>query len=186
MNANQLKGKAMQFKCDLNPESSIRQPVFVARPVFPIFGSMTPLLKKFGIIAAVLCLLAVAGLFFVNRQLPTFIARALNAHVEGYRFTVGQATLSPVLSLEIRQLTMIQTDHPDPPVAEIPRWRLSIQWRHILSGVLVSDYAWQGRIGENIYWGAWTIGPWDLHPLVLLFVLSGTLMVSKTLHIPKF
>ncbi len=24
-----------------------------------------------------------------------------------------------------------------------------------------------------------------LHPLVLLFVLSGTLMISKTLHIPK-
>ncbi|CAQ71607.1 pseudogene; homolog to the end of p1RATA1978 [Cupriavidus taiwanensis LMG 19424] len=25
-----------------------------------------------------------------------------------------------------------------------------------------------------------------LHPLVLLFALSGTLMVSKTLRIPKF
>jgi len=25
-----------------------------------------------------------------------------------------------------------------------------------------------------------------LHPLVLLFALSGTLMISKTLHIPKF
>ncbi len=60
--ANQLKWKAMHFRGDLNPESSIPQPVFVARPVFPIFGSMTPLLKQFGIIAAVLCLLAVAGL----------------------------------------------------------------------------------------------------------------------------
>ena len=27
---------------------------------------------------------------------------------------MGQATLSPALSLEIRQLTMIQTDHSDP------------------------------------------------------------------------
>lgn len=26
---------------------------------------------------------------------------------------------------------------------------------------------------------------WDLHPFVLLYVLSGTLMVSKTLRIPK-
>ncbi|KAI8981932.1 cdp-diacylglycerol-serine O-phosphatidyltransferase-like protein [Mycotypha africana] len=26
---------------------------------------------------------------------------------------------------------------------------------------------------------------WDLHPFVLLYVLSGTLMISKTLHIPK-
>lgn len=41
-------------------------------------------------------------------------------------------------------------------------------------------------LGGNFYWGAWTLGPWDLHPLALLFVLSGTLMISKTLRIPKF
>jgi CDP-diacylglycerol--serine O-phosphatidyltransferase len=45
--------------------------------------------------------------------------------------------------------------------------------------------AWQGRIGESLYGGAWAIGPWTLHPLVLLYVLSGTLMISKTLRIPK-
>ncbi|WP_052494191.1 phosphatidylcholine/phosphatidylserine synthase [Nitrosospira sp. NpAV] len=45
--------------------------------------------------------------------------------------------------------------------------------------------AWMGRLGENLYGGAWTIGPWELHPLALLFVLSGTLMISKTLRIPK-
>jgi CDP-diacylglycerol--serine O-phosphatidyltransferase len=46
--------------------------------------------------------------------------------------------------------------------------------------------AWQGRLGENLYWGAWAAWPWELHPLALLFVLSGTLMISKTLRIPKF
>ncbi len=30
-----------------------------------------------------------------------------------------------------------------------------------------------------------TLGAWQLHPLVLLFALSGTLMISKTLRIPK-
>ena len=45
--------------------------------------------------------------------------------------------------------------------------------------------AWQGRIGESLYGGAWALGPWVLHPLALLFVLSGTLMISKTLRIPK-
>ena len=30
-----------------------------------------------------------------------------------------------------------------------------------------------------------TSGRWQLHPLVLLFVLSGSLMISKTLRIPK-
>ena len=46
--------------------------------------------------------------------------------------------------------------------------------------------AWHGRIGEPVYGGAWTLGPWVLHPLVLLFAVSGTLMISKTLRIPKF
>jgi CDP-diacylglycerol--serine O-phosphatidyltransferase len=55
----------------------------------------------------------------------------------------------------------------------------------VLTAVLAFA-AWQGRIGDNLYGGAWTIGPWVLHPLVLLFVVSGTLMISKTLRIPKF
>ncbi len=45
--------------------------------------------------------------------------------------------------------------------------------------------AWQGRIGDAVYGGAWTFLGATLHPLALLFALSGTLMVSKTLHIPK-
>lgn len=55
----------------------------------------------------------------------------------------------------------------------------------ILTGVLALA-AWRDRIGDGLYWGVWTIGPGDLHPLSLLFVLSGTLMISKTLRIPKF
>jgi CDP-diacylglycerol--serine O-phosphatidyltransferase len=29
------------------------------------------------------------------------------------------------------------------------------------------------------------LGPWQLHPLVLVYALSGSLMISKTLRIPK-
>ena len=54
----------------------------------------------------------------------------------------------------------------------------------VLTGVLAWA-AWQDRLGEHLYWGAWTIGSWDLHPLALLFVLSGSMMISKTLRIPK-
>jgi len=54
----------------------------------------------------------------------------------------------------------------------------------VLVGVLAAA-AWQGRVGAALYGGAWTIGPWQLHPLALLFVLSGSLMISKTLRIPK-
>lgn len=54
----------------------------------------------------------------------------------------------------------------------------------VLTGVLAVA-AWQDRLGENVYWGATTLGPWVLHPLALLFVASGSLMISKTLRIPK-
>lgn len=46
--------------------------------------------------------------------------------------------------------------------------------------------AWRDRLGDELWGGVVAIGPWDLHPLVLLFVLSGSLMISKTLRIPKF
>jgi CDP-diacylglycerol--serine O-phosphatidyltransferase len=45
--------------------------------------------------------------------------------------------------------------------------------------------AWQDRLDDELWFGAWDIGPWILHPLALLYVLSGSLMISKTLHIPK-
>jgi CDP-diacylglycerol---serine O-phosphatidyltransferase len=54
----------------------------------------------------------------------------------------------------------------------------------VLTGILAFA-AWRGRVGESLYAGAWAIGPCELHPLVLLFALSGTLMISKTLRIPK-
>ncbi|MEO6112541.1 MAG: DUF748 domain-containing protein [Nitrospiraceae bacterium] len=125
---------------DIASKPSLRTDAIDAGPFTAIFGTLAALVKWLALTLGVFILLVVAGLGFVNRELPAFIERALNAHVEGYRFTVGQATLSPKLSLEIRQLTMMQIDHPDPPVAEIPRWVLSIQWSQIFSGVLVSDY----------------------------------------------
>ncbi len=56
------------------------------------------------------------------------------------------------------------------------------------SVVLVAVLAWaiwQGRIGTDLWFGEWRLAGASLHPLVLTFALSGTLMVSKTLRIPK-
>jgi len=55
----------------------------------------------------------------------------------------------------------------------------------VLVGVLALA-AWQGSIGASLWGGSWQLGPWVLHPLTLLFAMSGTLMISKTLRIPKF
>jgi CDP-diacylglycerol--serine O-phosphatidyltransferase len=55
----------------------------------------------------------------------------------------------------------------------------------VLTGVL-AYCSWKGMLDDHLWGGAWQLGPWVLHPLVLMFALSGTLMISKTLRIPKF
>ncbi|WP_454830408.1 CDP-diacylglycerol--serine O-phosphatidyltransferase [Pseudoxanthomonas wuyuanensis] len=42
-----------------------------------------------------------------------------------------------------------------------------------------------GHLGPKLWLGQLQLGPWQLHPLVLLYLVSGTLMISKTLRIPK-
>ena len=55
----------------------------------------------------------------------------------------------------------------------------------VLTAVL-AWVAWQGRVGDRLPGGAWSFLGGELHPLALMFALSGTLMISKTLRIPKF
>ncbi len=51
--------------------------------------------------------------------------------------------------------------------------------------VVLAVAASMGAIGQDLWLGQWQLGPWQLHPMVLLFALSGSLMISKTLRIPK-
>jgi len=44
---------------------------------------------------------------------------------------------------------------------------------------------WFGRIDADVWLGSYRIGPAVLHPLVLLYGLSGSAMISATLRIPK-
>ena len=56
------------------------------------------------------------------------------------------------------------------------------------SVVIVGLLAWAaavGAIGDGLWGGVVQLGPWQLHPLVLVYALSGSLMISKTLRIPK-
>ncbi|TFZ07969.1 CDP-alcohol phosphatidyltransferase family protein [Ramlibacter humi] len=54
----------------------------------------------------------------------------------------------------------------------------------VLTAVLAVA-AWRGHTGDDLWGGALVLGPWTLHPMALLYVLSGSLMISKTLRIPK-
>lgn len=51
--------------------------------------------------------------------------------------------------------------------------------------VVLAIAVMQGAIGNHLWGGMLKIGPWQFHPLVLMFALSGSLMISKTMRIPK-
>ena len=55
----------------------------------------------------------------------------------------------------------------------------------LLLVMLIAIAAVNGAIGNNLWFGVTDIGSGQFHPLVLLFALSGSLMISKTLRIPK-
>jgi phosphatidylserine synthase len=51
---------------------------------------------------------------------------------------------------------------------------------------LMAYWVSQGWILEDIPMGTWATGTiFEFHPVVGLFILSGCLMTSKTLHVPK-
>ena len=42
-----------------------------------------------------------------------------------------------------------------------------------------------GRINETLWFGSLRVGPWQWHPVSLLYAASGSAMISATLRIPK-
>ena len=55
----------------------------------------------------------------------------------------------------------------------------------ILIVVVLGVASLTGRIDERLWFGAYQIGPAELHPLSLLYGLSGSAMISATLRVPK-
>jgi CDP-diacylglycerol--serine O-phosphatidyltransferase len=49
---------------------------------------------------------------------------------------------------------------------------------------LLAVAAWAGAVRENLWFGEVTLAGFKLHPLVLLFAISGSLMISR-LRVPK-
>jgi CDP-diacylglycerol--serine O-phosphatidyltransferase len=55
----------------------------------------------------------------------------------------------------------------------------------VLLVAVMACATWQGRTGAAIWGGSSHVAGMTLHPLVLLYLLSGSLMISKTIRIPK-
>jgi CDP-diacylglycerol--serine O-phosphatidyltransferase len=55
----------------------------------------------------------------------------------------------------------------------------------VLLVIVLAIAGWTGQLGPDLWFGAVTLGRGLLHPLVLMFAVSGSLMISKTVRIPK-
>jgi len=54
----------------------------------------------------------------------------------------------------------------------------------VLIVALMAVLHFQGRLGENVWLGEWTLIGWVLHPLTLIYAISGSAMIS-TWRVPK-
>ena len=54
----------------------------------------------------------------------------------------------------------------------------------VIVGILALAF-WSGRVGADVWFGVWRIGPATLHPLSLIYFVSGSAMISATLRVPK-
>ena len=55
----------------------------------------------------------------------------------------------------------------------------------ILIVLMLAVAFWLGRVDDRLWFGAFQVGPALLHPLSLVYVASGSAMISATLRIPK-
>jgi len=83
---------------------------------------------------------AAITLAFVDEPLRRQVEARVNAQLRGYTVTIGELDLQPIgLALELDDVTVVQNEHPKPPMAHLPRWRTSVQWKALLAGALVAD-----------------------------------------------
>lgn len=89
----------------------------------------------------VLALLLVVASFSVNEPLRARMERSLNAELQGYTVQLRALAFSPLgFSITLKDLTISQNAHPQPPVARFPELRASVYWQALLRGRLLADF----------------------------------------------
>lgn len=89
---------------------------------------------------AVLFLLLLTAVLFVNEPLRAYVEHKMNRSLKGYHVRIGSLAFHPIGgSVDLEDVQLTRSDAPDPPVARIARWSASIHWKALLSGRLVND-----------------------------------------------
>jgi hypothetical protein len=78
--------------------------------------------------------------FFLDPIVRAKVERTMNAKLIGYKTRVAHAHLQLVNgALTLKDVTVIQEAHAEPPVGNIPFLKIAIQWRELLTGNVVAD-----------------------------------------------
>ena len=92
-------------------------------------------------IPAVLALALYTASFFLDEPLRSNMEKNINRDLKGYSVRLPKLHLQLLdLSLTLKEMTVLQQAHPDPPVVYFPALRASIHWREIFSGKLVAEF----------------------------------------------
>jgi Domain of Unknown Function (DUF748) len=108
--------------------------------VFRNLAARKPLLWLLGSVLLVL-LLSMAAAFLLDEPLRRKMEADMNNRLKGYTALIGRLDFHPMgFSLDLKDLTIYQSAHPDSPVLDIPKLSASIHWKALLRGRLVADY----------------------------------------------
>ena len=87
-----------------------------------------------------LAVVAVVASFFVDEPLRCSLEGQLNARLQGYTVRIGALDFHPLgFSVDVKDVSLTQDAHPDPPVVRVPKLSASVQWRALLRARVVAD-----------------------------------------------
>lgn len=97
-------------------------------------------LKWTAISLTVLTVVFLSAAFFAEEPLRRYAERSANEAVEGYSFQIGTLDLHPfALSVDLGNVVVRQEEHPDPPLASIPKVVFDAQLAPLLAGKISAN-----------------------------------------------
>src|SRR5215510_7504256 len=91
--------------------------------------------KRFAAGFLALVLLIVMASVFIDEPLRGYLERKINQNLKGYTVRIEKAHFHPIgLALELENLVLARNERMDLPMASIPRWRASLDWKALLFG----------------------------------------------------
>ena len=93
-----------------------------------------------GSVLLILLLVFIAA-FLIDEPLRRKMETDINSGLKGYAVRIERLDFHPIgLSLDLEEVTIYQTAHPEPPVVHLPNLSASIHWKALLRGSLVADW----------------------------------------------